>query len=96
MKKANAEDPKDVYVKIKTANKKLNDHLKKMAEKAGIDKPLTMHTARHSFGHVAGDTIHPLKLQKLYRHSSLQTIINYQASFIHTEVDQTLDSHINF
>jgi integrase len=96
LKKANAEDPKDVYVKIKTANKKLNYHLKKMAEKAGINKPLTMHIARHSFGHVAGDTIHPLKLQKLYRHSDLKTTLNYQANFIHADVDEALDKVVNF
>lgn len=67
-----------------------------MAEKAGIDKLLTMHIVRHSFGHIAGDVIHPKKLQKLYRHSNLTTTINYQASFIHTEVDDALDSVINF
>ncbi|MEK6152136.1 site-specific integrase [Flavobacteriaceae bacterium 3-367] len=96
MKVVNLDDPKDLYTKIKTANKKLNYHLKKIAKKAGIDKPLTMHIARHSFGNIAGDTIHPTKLQKLYRHTSLQTTINYQASFIHTEVDEALDSVVNF
>lgn len=96
LKKANIEDPKDVHTKIKTATKKLNYHLKKMVKKAGIEKPLTMHIARHSFGHIAGDTIHPLKLQKLYRHSDLKTTLNYQANFIHAEVDEALDSILNF
>ena len=50
----------------------------------------------HSFGNIAGESIHPLMLQKLYRHSDLKTTINYQANFIHKEADDALDSVINF
>ena len=78
------------------ANKKLNINLKAIALKAGIKKKLTMHIARHSFGNIARDNIHPLMLQKLYRHSDLKTTINYQANFIHTEADDALESVINF
>ncbi|MEM1001853.1 MAG: site-specific integrase [Bacteroidota bacterium] len=80
----------------KNATLKFNKHLKKIAEKAKISKNLTMHIARHSFGNIAGDKIHPLMLQKLYRHSDLKTTINYQANFIHKEADEALDSVINF
>jgi len=45
---------------------------------------------------IVGDAIQPLMLQKLYRHSDLKTIINYQANFIHKEADDTLDAVINF
>lgn len=55
-----------------------------------------MHIARHSFGHIAGEKIHPLKLQKLYRHSDLKTTLNYQANFIHADADEALDSVVNF
>lgn len=55
-----------------------------------------MHIARHSFGNIAGDAIHPLMLQKLYRHSDLKTTLNYQANFIHKEADEALDSVVNF
>lgn len=96
LKKANIKDAKDVYRKIKTANKKINYYLKSITKKAGIDKKVTMHIARHSFGNIAGDTIHPLMLQKLYRHSDLKTTLNYQANFIHKEADDALDSVINF
>ena len=96
LKKANLNDAKDVYNKLKTANKKFNDRLKSIAEKAEINKKLTMHIARHSFGNIAGDTIHPLMLQKLYRHSDLKTTLNYQANFIHKEADEALDSVVNF
>ena len=96
MKKANLKNAKDVYNKIKVAASKFNIHLKAIAKIAGIEKKLTMHLARHTFGNIAGDSIHPLMLQKLYRHSDLKTTINYQANFIHKEADDALDSVINF
>lgn len=96
MKKADLSDAKDIYRKKKVANKKFNDHLKKIAKRAGIQKKVTMHIARHSFGNIAGDNIHPLMLQKLYRHTDLKTTINYQANFIHKDADDALDSVINF
>lgn len=96
MKKANLDDPKDIYNKRKTATKKFNDNLKSICKKAKINKKVTMHIARHSFGNIAGDTIHPLMLQKLYRHSDLKTTLIYQANFIHKEADEALDSIVNF
>ena len=95
MKKADLTDAKDIYRKKKVANKKFNDHLKKIAKRAGIQKKVTMHIARHSFGNIAGDNIHPLMLQKLYRHSDLKTTINYQSNFIHRDADNALDEVIN-
>jgi len=96
LKLADLSNAKDVYNKIKTANKKFNYYLKSIARKADLDKKLTMHISRHSFGNIAADTIHPLMLQKLYRHSDLKTTINYQANFIHKEADDALDSVVNF
>ena len=80
----------------KNFQKKFNDNLKSIAKKAKIDKKITMHIARHTFGNIAGDTIHPFMLQKLYRHSDLKTTLNYQANFIHKEADDALDSVVNF
>lgn len=96
LKTANLKDAKDIYNKLKTANKKFNDHLKSIAKKSEITKKITMHIARHSFGNIAGDSIHPLMLQKLYRHSDLKTTLNYQANFIHRDADDALDSVVNF
>ncbi len=97
MRSADLSDaPKDVYNKIKTATKKFNGNMKTIAIKAGIRKKITMHIARRSFENIAGDAIHPLMLQKLYRHSDLKTTLNYQANFIHKEADEALDSVINF
>lgn len=96
MKKADLKNAKDVYNKLRVATRKFNMHLKSIAKKAGINKKVTMHIARHSFGNIAGESVHPLMLQKLYRHSDLKTTINYQANFIHKEADEALDSVINF
>lgn len=96
LKKANLDDAKDIYNKRKTATKKFNNNLKSIADKAGINKKITMHIARHSFGNIAGDAIHPLMLQKLYRHSDLKTTLNYQANFIHRDADEALDQVVNF
>ena len=96
LKKADPENAKDLYNKRKTATKRFNNNLKSISKKAKINKKITMHIARHSFGNIAGDAIHPLMLQKLYRHSDLKTTLNYQANFIHKEADDALDSVINF
>lgn len=67
---------------------------KYVAPAAGIDKPLTMHIARHTFGNISGDKIPIQLLQKLYRHSHITTTIGYQANFIHKDVDEALETVI--
>ena len=96
LKDADPQDQKDVFVKMRNATKVLNKFLKRIAEECGIDKNLLNHIARHTFGNIAGDKIHPLMLQKLYRHSDLKTTLNYQANFIHKEADDALETVINF
>ena len=96
MKKADLKNPKDVLAKTKTANKKFNLYLEKVAEKAEIDKKLTMHIARHTFGNISGDKIPIQTLLRLYRHSSITTTIQYQANFIHKDFDDALDSVVNY
>lgn len=92
-------DPKneeDIFRKTRNATKLFNKYLKRIASQCEIDKNLSNHIARHSFGNIAGDKIHPLMLQKLYRHSDLKTTLNYQANFIHKDADDALDSVLNF
>lgn len=96
MKNANLKVPKDIFNKGKTANKKFNKYLVQITEKASINKKLTMHIARHSFGNISGDKIPIQMLQKLYRHSSVTTTINYQTNFMHKETDDALEKVINF
>ena len=96
MKKANMKDPEDVLRKTQTATKSFNRHLKKIANLAGIEKNLSCYITRHSFASIAGNSINIQILQKLYRHSSITTTINYQANFIHKDFDEALDKVINF
>ena len=96
MKKANLDSPKDVLAKTKTATKKFNKYLSSIAIKCKIDKKITMHIARHTFGNISGDKIPIQTLQKLYRHSNITTTINYQANFTHKDEDEALNAVIDF
>lgn len=96
LKKVSKKDSKKIYTATKTEIKKLNTNLKKLAVMAEIDKKITNHIARHSFGNIAGDKISPQMLQKLYRHTHLSTTIGYQGNFIHKSADDALDSIIDF
>jgi site-specific recombinase XerD len=72
---------------------RLDKFLRKyVAPAAGIEKPLTMHIARHTFGNISGDRIPIQMLQKLYRHSSITTTIGYQSNFINKDTDDALIS----
>ncbi|UZO81394.1 site-specific integrase [Aquimarina sp. ERC-38] len=87
---------KAMYNKIKTSTKKINNYLGQIGEMLEISKKITSHIARHSFGQIAGDKVSPQKLQKLYRHSSLNTTIGYQSNFDHTETDKALNNVLDF
>jgi integrase len=95
LKKANLKDKEDIFRKTRNATKLLNKYLKRLATQCGIEKNMSNHIARHSFGNIAGDRINPLMLQKLYRHSNLKTTINYQGNFIHKDADDALDKVLN-
>lgn len=82
--------------RIKTVNRNFNRRLEIIADKAGIDKKLTMHIARHSFGNISGDKIPIQMLQKLYRHSSITTTVLYQSNFMQEDMDEALNKIVNF
>ncbi|NJB82803.1 site-specific integrase [Wenyingzhuangia aestuarii] len=96
LKKDSKKLSKKIYTATKTQTKKLNANLKKLGIMAEIDKKITNHIARHSFGNIAGDKISPQMLQKLYRHTHLSTTIGYQGNFIHKSADDALDSILTF
>jgi integrase len=92
----NFNDAKEVLTRTKTATRTLNRRLELVAQQLKIDKKLSMHIARHSFGNISGDKIPIQMLQKLYRHSSITTTIAYQSSFMKKDTDDALDKVINF
>lgn len=65
-----------------------------VAPAAKIDKKLTMHISRHTFGNISGDKIPIQMLQKLYRHTDIKTTMGYQANFVHKDVDDALEAVI--
>ncbi len=92
-------DLTDAYLvqkKIANAINRIDESLREVARLAKIDKKLTMHIARHTFGNISGERIPIQMLQKLYRHSSITTTIAYQANFIHKDADAALDAVISF
>lgn len=95
LKKADPNSRKELFTKTRNATSLFNTYLKEVAKAAGIEKKLSNHIARHTFGNIAGDKIHPLMLQKLYRHSDLKTTLIYQANFIHKEADEALEKVLN-
>jgi integrase len=80
-----------VQKRINQGTHTVNKYLKKLAVDLKIDKTLTMHIARHTFGNISGDQIPIQMLQKLYRHSSILTTIGYQANFINKDMDDALN-----
>lgn len=83
---------KTIAFKTSALDKILRLHV---APAAGITSKLTMHISRHTFAGMAGDTIPIQMLQKLYRHSKVETTIGYQQNFIHQAADDALDAVIN-
>lgn len=96
LRKIDISDPRLLRTRIKTITRNFNRHLKRIAAKVGIDKNLSMHIARHTFGNISGDKIPIQMLQKLYRHSSITTTIQYQSNFISKDEDDALDKVIGF
>lgn len=78
LESANKDSLTDITRKMNTTVKQLNKYLKRVANIAGIDKKVTMHIARQTFGNISGDLIPIQMLQKLYRHTSITTTVNYQ------------------
>lgn len=67
---------------------------KEVAPQAEIEKKLTMHIARHSFAQIATE-IDVRTLQKLFRHTKLETTEGYMGHFIHQKADDALDVVLN-
>lgn len=85
-------DTYNVQRKISFAVKRLNTALAKIAERINLQKSLTMHISRHTFGSLSGEKIPVQMLQKLYRHSNITTTIGYQSNFINKTADDALES----
>lgn len=88
--------PYEVQRIISQAAKNLDKNLKKILKGIGIEKNISMHVTRHTFAQLAGDKIPVQLLQKLYRHSKIETTIGYQSHFSNKHTDDALDKVLDF
>lgn len=85
--------PEVVLKKISSYNAYVNKNLKLIASLAGIDEPISMHVARHSFAQygVNDKNIPPYKMMMLLGHSNIKTTMQYLKSLDLKTVDETMD-----
>lgn len=80
-----------MYQDVSSKNALINKYLKKIAEKAEIAKPLSMHISRHSFAHIAQEAGAELSaIKNILGHSNLATTERYMGSFDTSKTDETL------
>lgn len=80
-----------MYQDISSKNALINKYLKKIAEKAEIEKPLSMHISRHSFAHIAQELgAESSAIKNILGHSNLATTERYMGSFDTSKTDETL------
>lgn len=87
---------RNTFTKIRTGAHKVNNSFRTIAKRLKINKKISCHISRHTFGNITGDKISPQMLQKLYRHTDIKTTMGYQSNFIHQDVDDALESVLNF
>lgn len=80
-----------MYQDISSKNALINKYLKKIAEKAEIEKPLSMHISRHSFAHIAQEAgAESSAIKNILGHSNLATTERYMGCFDTSKTDETL------
>lgn len=80
-----------MYQDISSKNALINKYLKKIAGKAEIEKPLSMHISRHSFAHIAQEAgAESSAIKNILGHSNLATTERYMGSFDTSKTDETL------
>ncbi len=87
----------ELRAQVRLATHLINSHMKKIMALLNIEKNASSHKARHSFAQSAEEKqVHPKVLQKMYRHESILTTMNYQSNFSHKMADAALDAVISF
>lgn len=80
-----------MYQDVSSKNALINKYLKKIAEKAEIAKPLSMHISRHSFAHIAQEAgAESSAIKNILGHSNLATTERYMGSFDTSKTDEIL------
>jgi site-specific recombinase XerD len=83
--------------RIAFVNKRLNKAMRNLMTMIGSTKNASQHKARHSFAQSAEEKeIHPKVLQKMYRHESVLTTMQYQSNFSFKKADDAIDAVLDF
>jgi len=77
---------------IKEATAVINKALKEVARRAGVDKPLRSHAARHTFATVAAKAVGARAVQQMLGHTTLKMTETYLASLDTDEMDTAADA----
>ena len=85
-----------MYQDVSSKKALINKYLKKIAEQAEIEKPLSMHISRHSFAHIAQEAgAESSAIKNILGHSNLATTERYMGSFDTSKTDETLRNVFN-
>ncbi|OJW15343.1 site-specific integrase [Mucilaginibacter sp. 44-25] len=83
--------------RINSVTRLIGHHMADTMALLGINKNASPHKARHAFAQRAEEKdIHPKVLQKMYRHESILTTMQYQSNFSHKKADEALEAVIDF
>lgn len=85
-----------LFNQISTKNALINKYLKQVAKLAKIEKPVSFHIARHSFGRIAKiKNIDNGVLKNLFAHSSIKVTEAYMGDFDTEQTDKAFMSIFN-
>ncbi|OOQ57428.1 tyrosine-type recombinase/integrase [Mucilaginibacter pedocola] len=83
--------------RINSVTKLIGTHMGVTMGLLKINKNASPHKARHAFAQRAEEKeIHPKVLQKMYRHESIITTMQYQSNFSHQKADAALEAVLDF
>jgi integrase/recombinase XerD len=89
----NFKDPLEVLLKtIEAKTAFINKYLKKIAEAAAIEIPLSTHIARHTFSDVARKKVDMNTLKDMLAHSSIRTTEIYTSELSRDDIDEASDA----
>ncbi|MEO7211172.1 site-specific integrase [Mucilaginibacter sp.] len=93
----NLDDRYALRRRINSVTRLIGVHMVAVTELLAINKNASPHKARHAFAQRAEEKeIHPKVLQKMYRHESIVTTMQYQSNFSHKKADEALEAVIDF
>ncbi|MBE9585966.1 site-specific integrase [Mucilaginibacter sp. JRF] len=96
-KLGNPDERFELRRRINSVTRMVGEHMGEIMALLAIKKNASPHKARHAFAQRAEEKeIHPKVLQKMYRHESITTTMQYQSNFSHKKADEALEAVIDF